>query len=338
MHELKLLANCPTRDGQQTENHFDIDGSLMKKNEKILVTGAKGLFGSALVDQLVRDGYENVVGLGRADCDLTESRATRDLFSQHSPDYVFHAAGRVYGIMGNMKNKALSFYDNVMINTNVVDAARRAGVKKIAVMGTGAVYPYPPPALPFREDMIFMGEPHHSEDSYSHAKRAMLGMLRAYGESYGLEWGYIVSCNLFGPRDRFDSEYGHVIPSLVKRFHEAKIAGGDVAVWGDGTAQRDFLFVDDAAKVAIAVMHQLNGPVNIGSGNVYTIRQVVEILTEITGMEGRVVWDASKPNGREYLGYDLSKINALDLVCDYTLRQGLEETWKWYEAAMERSA
>jgi GDP-L-fucose synthase len=308
----------------------------MKKGDKILVTGGRGLFGSALVDQLARDGYENVVGLGREDCDLTEPRATRDLFAQHSPDYVFHAAGRVYGIMGNMKNKALSFYDNVMINTNVVDAAHRAGVKKIAVMGTGAVYPYPPPALPFREDMIFMGEPHHSEDSYSHAKRAMLGMLRAYGESHGLQWTYVVSCNLFGPRDRFDAEQGHVIPSLVKRFYEAKAAGTEVAVWGDGTAQRDFLYVYDAARAAIAVMQQLEGPVNIGSGNVYTIRQVVDILTEVTGMNGRVVWDASKPNGREYLGYDLSKIQSTGFACDYTLGEGLQETWAWYQNHMER--
>ena len=302
----------------------------MKKTDKIIVTGGKGLFGSALVDQLERSGYQNVIGLGRQDCDLTDARATRELFERHAPDYVFHAAGRVYGIMGNMKNKALSFYDNVMINTNVVDSAQKSGVKKITVMGTGAVYPYPPPSLPFREDMIFMGEPHHSEDSYSHAKRAMLGMLRAYGESHGMLWAYVVSCNLFGPRDRFDAENGHVIPSLIKRFYKAKQEGTDVVVWGDGTAQRDFLYVYDAASAATQVMQQLEGPVNIGSGNVYTIRQLVDVLAEVTDMQGRVVWDTSKPNGREYLGYDLSKIDALGFTPDYSLREGLENTWKWY--------
>lgn len=308
---------------------------VMNKGDTILVTGAKGLFGSALVEQLGRDGYEHVIGVGRGDCDLTEPVATRALFAHHSPDYVFHAAGRVYGIMGNMKNKALSFYDNVMINTNVVDASQRAGVKKIAVMGTGAVYPYPPPSLPFREDMIFMGEPHHSEDSYSHAKRAMLGMLRAYGESHGLQWTYVVSCNLFGPRDKFDAEQGHVIPSLIKKFYDARIAGGEVVVWGDGTAQRDFLYVYDAVKAATSVMQQLDGPVNIGSGNVYTIKQVVDVLTELTGMQGRVTWDANKPNGREYLGYDLSKIQSIGFECDYTLREGLRETWSWYQTYMQ---
>jgi len=309
----------------------------MKKEDTIAVTGARGLFGSAMVEYLRGLGYLNVVAVGREECDLTDLPATRRYFEKIAPQYVFHGAGRVYGIMGNMKNKALSFYDNVLINTSVVDAAHRAGVRKIAVMGTGAVYPYPPPAQPFTEDMIFMGEPHKSEDSYSHAKRAMLGMLRAYGESYGLDWTYIVSCNLFGPRDRFDAEQGHVIPSLIKRFYDAKRRGEQVAVWGDGTAQRDFLFVEDAAKAAFLAMENVQGPVNIGSGNVYTIREMVEALTEVSGMEGRVEWDRSKPNGREYLGYDLSRIHATGFKSENTLKEGLRKTWDWYVAQEDAS-
>jgi len=304
----------------------------MDKQDTIVVTGARGLFGSAMVEYLRAQGYQNVVGVGREECDLSDLPATRRYFEQLAPQYVFHAAGRVYGIMGNMKNKALSFYDNILINTSVVDASYRAGVKKIAVMGTGAVYPYPPPGQPFTEDMIFMGEPHKSEDSYSHAKRAMLGMLRAYNESYGLDWTYIVSCNLFGPRDRFDAEQGHVIPSLIKRFYDAKRDGGRVAVWGDGTARRDFLFVEDAARAAFLAMDRIEGPVNIGSGNVYTIREMVEALTEVSGMEGRVDWDASKPNGREYLGYDLSRISAAGFKSENTFKEGLRKTWDWYVA------
>jgi GDP-L-fucose synthase len=180
--------------------------------------------------------------------------------------------------------------------------------------------------------MIFMGEPHPSEDSYTHAKRAMLGMLRAYTESYGLEWAYIVCCNQFGPRDRFDAEIGHVVPSLIRKFHDAKRGGGNVVVWGNGSAQRDFLYVKDTARIAVEIMEKIAGPVNIGSGSVITIRQVVDMITEISGMEGRVDWDASKPNGREYLGYDLSRIRALGFSCNYTIRQGLEETWAWYAA------
>jgi GDP-L-fucose synthase len=310
----------------------------MKRSDRILVTGAKGLVGSALVEHLREEGFANVVGVAREDCDLTDTRATRDFFADARPDYVFHAAARVYGLGGNLRNKALLFYDNILINTNVVDASHRAAVKKITVMGTGAVYPYPPPALPFREEMIFLGEPHHSEDSYSHAKRAMLGMLRAYHESHGLEWAYIVCCNQFGPRDRFDSENGHVVPSLIKKFYHAKRAGTDVVVWGDGSAQRDFMYVKDTARVSTAIMQDLSGPVNIGCGHVVTIREVVDMITDISGMHGRVSWDPTKPNGREYLGYDLTRINALGFSCRYSLRQGLEETWAWYAGQMEGGA
>jgi len=310
----------------------------MKTDDRILVTGARGLVGSALVEHLRAEGYANVLEVGRQECDLTDTRATREHFARQRPDYVFHAAARVYGLGGNQRNKAISFYDNVLINTNVVDASYKAGVKKITVLGTGAVYPYPPPGQPFTEDMIFMGEPHHSEDSYSHAKRAMLGMLRAYRESYGMRWAYIVCCNQFGPRDRFDAENGHVVPSLIKKFHDAKTGGGNVTVWGNGSAQRDFMYVKDTARIAVDIMESLEGPVNIGSGEVVTIRDVVELITDITGMHGRVAWDPTKPNGREYLGYDLSKIRALGFTCGYTMRQGLQETWDWYAAHCGRAA
>ena len=302
----------------------------MKKIDRILITGANGLVGSTLAEYLKENGYRNIIEIGRADCDLTETAATIALFEREKPDYVFHAAARVYGIMGNMKNKALSFFDNVMINTNVIEASHRAGVKKITVMGTGAVYPYPSPGLPLREDMIFMGEPHPAEDSYAHAKRAMLAMLKAYEESYGMRWAYIVSCNLFGPRDKFDTEFGHVVPSLVKKFHDAKKCGGHVTVWGDGSAQRDFMYVKDTARVACMIMEKCDGPVNIGSGRVLRIRDIVDMLGEISGMTDRIVWDTSKPNGQDYRAYDLSKINSIDFSCQYLIRAGLEETWAWY--------
>ncbi len=302
----------------------------MKLNEKILITGGKGLVGSALVEHLRNEGFSNVMALGRDDCDLTNTFSTREYFEKHQPAYVFHAAARVYGIMGNMKNKALSFLDNVMINTNVVDAASRVGVKKITVMGTGAVYPYPSPGLPLKEDMIFMGEPHAAENSYAHAKRAMLAMLRAYEESYGMEWAYVVSCNLFGPRDKFDTEFGHVVPSLIKKFYDAKCCGEKVVVWGNGSAKRDFMYVKDAARVGLAIMKNINGPANIGSGMVYSIRDIVEMIADITDMKDYVVWDETKPNGQDYRAYDLKKINSIGFSCQYTIRQGLEETLEWY--------
>jgi GDP-L-fucose synthase len=302
----------------------------LNKSDKIIVTGAAGLVGSALVDHLRSEGYENVLPLQRTDCDLLDTPATFALFERRRPDQVFHAAARVYGIMGSMKNQGKSFYENCMINTNVVEASRRAGARKITVMGTGAVYPFPSPGLPLKEDMIFLGRPYPANAGYANAKLATLAMLEAYEESYGLKWAYIVSGNLFGPRDKFDVEFGHVVPSLIKKFYDAKKGGGTVKVWGDGSAQRDILYVKDAARVALAVMNSVDGAVNMGSGEVYRIRDVVDTLGELTGMSGRIEWDPSKPNGQAYRAYDLSKIKSLGFNPAFSLRAGLEETWTWY--------
>lgn len=302
----------------------------MKLNSKILVTGARGLVGSAIVNELSAQGYTNIIVAGRKDCDLVDGHSVNAFFEKNKPEYVFHNAARVYGIMGNMNNKGLSFYDNCMINTNVVHASHLNGVKKITAMGTGAVYPYPSPGLPLNEEMIFLGRPHHAENSYAQAKRAMLAMLEAYQESYGLEWAYIVSCNLFGPKDKFDMVNGHVVPSLIKKFYNAKKTGESVAVWGDGSAKRDFMYVADAARVAIEIMNKLNGAVNIGNGKVFAIKEIVDMIAKISSMEGRVVWDSSKPNGQDYRAYDLSKINSISFHTKYSIYEGLEKTWNWY--------
>jgi len=302
----------------------------LNKSDKIVVTGAAGLMGSALVDHLRSEGYENVVPLKRADCDLHDTPATFAFLERSRPDHVFHAAARVYGLGGSMKHQGASFYANCVINENVIEGSRRAGARKVTAMGTGAVYPFPSPGLPLKEDMIFLGRPHPAQAGYANAKRAMLAMLEAYQESYGLKWAYIVSGNLFGPRDRFDIELGNVVPSLIKKFYDAKKSGGTVQVWGDGSAERDFIYVKDAARAALAVMSGVDGAVNMGSGGVYSIRAVVDALSELTGMSGRIEWDRSKPNGQAYRAYDLTKLHAAGFAPKYSLRAGLEETWNWY--------
>ena len=302
----------------------------LNTSDRIIVTGAAGLMGSALVDHLRAEGYENVIPLARADCDLIDTSATFAAFERRRPDHVFHAAARVYGIMGSLKNQGRLFYDNSTMNANVVEASRRAGARKVTVMGTGAVYPFPSPGLPLKEEMIFMGRPHPAHAGYANAKLAMLAMLEAYQDSYRLEWAYIVSANLFGPRDRFDTETGNVAPSLIKKFYDAKKNGGNVNVWGDGSAQRDFVYIKDAARIALGIMNGIDGPVNMGSGQVYRIRDVVDTLAELTGMSGRIEWDTSKPNGQGYRAYDLTKIDSLGLKPAYSLREGLKETWDWY--------
>ena len=302
----------------------------MDKSDPILVTGGRGLVGSAVVAHLKKLGYSDVVPVGREDCDLMDRNATEALLNRIKPLHVFHAAARVYGIMGNMRNRALSFHENVVINTNVIHASHLAKVRKITVMGTGAVYPYPSPRLPLVESDIFLGRPHHAEEAYAHAKRAALAMLEAYQYDHGLDWAYVVSCNLFGPRDKFDVDFGHVVPSLIAKFHQTRKTGGKVLVWGDGSAQRDFLYVDDCAAAVQKIMEAGQGPVNIGSGIVYRIRDVVDTLARVTGMEDRIEWDASKPNGQDFRAYDLSRLQTLGFQPAYTLEQGLLATWEWY--------
>ena len=302
----------------------------MMTNDKIMVTGAKGLLGSALVSLLEAQGYQNIVAIGHQDCDLTNQAQTLGFIQDHNPDYVFHLAARVYGLMGNLSNQALSFYDNILINTNVVHGAYLAGVKKITVMGTGCVYPYPSPSLPLQEDMIFEGRPHQSGSGYAHAKRAMLAMCEAYEQSHDMAWAYIVSCNIFGTHDKFDIINGRFVPSIIKKCYDAKQLGERVTVWGNGSAQRDFLYAKDAAKATLAIMDHLNGPVNMGSGTVYAIREVIGMLTDITGLHNAFDWDPSKPNGQDYRGYDLSKLQSIGFTSSYSMAEGLQETWDWY--------
>ena len=300
----------------------------MDTHSRILVTGANGLVGTALVEWLKADGYTNVMPLTRADCNLTNQSRTADVFRDCRPEYVFHTAACVYGILGNMMRQGQSYRDNTLINTSVVDASLRAGVKKITAIGTGAVYPFPPKSLPLKEGEIFDGRPHPSESGYAHAKRGMLAMLEAY-KALGLDWSYIVSCNLFGPHDKFNTTTGHVIPSLIAKFSEAKDTGGPVIVWGNGSAQRDFLYVKDAARAITLAMEKIDGSVNIGSGSVWSIREIVETLSRITGVH-RIEWDATAPNGQDYRAYDLSKITEAGFHRQHTMAGALRETWDWY--------
>lgn len=303
----------------------------MNKDDTVAVTGAAGLAGSAVVAHLREQGFTSVVPITRADVDLTDANETRYVFRQIGRAHVFHAAATVYGLGGNMKNQAKSFYDNTMINTNVIDAAYRAGARKITVMGTNAIYP--DSDKPFREINIFSGRPHSGESAYGQAKRGMLAMLEAYRESYGLPYVYIVSGNLYGPGDKFDPVNGHVIPSLIWKFHNALKTGGDVELWGDGSPKRDFLYSKDLARIAELLMSSpVEGlPINIGHGVSSSIREAAFWLSHVTGLPmARVRFDPSKPNGRLTCTSDLTRLHSLGFIPDYSLVRGLKKTWEWY--------
>jgi GDP-L-fucose synthase len=304
----------------------------MKQFDTILVTGAHGLAGSAVVESLRAQGFRRVIEIGRHDCDLRDFDATAQTFERLCPTYVFHAAACVYGIGGNMKNQGKSFLENTLINTAVIDAARQVGVKKIIVMGTNAIYGWPPKTMPIPESAIFDGRPHESESAYGQAKRGMLAMLEAYENSYGLNWVYLVSGNLYGPRDKFNPETGHVLPTLIWRFYQASIGDEPVELWGDGSPQRDFLYVKDLARiVSVAMASDMHGEINIGNGTTWSIRQVVEKLSTISGVPlDRVKYDTTMPNGRMCCTLDLSRLKATGFEPEYTLETGLQETWDWY--------
>jgi GDP-L-fucose synthase len=303
----------------------------MEKTDKILITGGTGLVGTALTNVLKGQGYENILAINSKNVDLTDWNTTISFFKQEKPDYVFHLAAAVYGIMGNMQNKGSSFLLNNWINTHVIEASRLVGVKKITAMGSGCVYPYPSPGIPLKEDMVWMGKPHQSEDSYAHAKRAMLAQLNAYQESYGTEFAFVISANLYGPNDKFDKEFGHVTPALVRKFYEAKQNGTEVIVWGDGSSKRDFMYSQDAAEALTHIMAKIQGPVNLGSNMVHPIKDLVECLAEITGLQDQVRWDTSKPNGQDFRSYDLNKLFNTGFKPTVSLPEGLKNTYTWYE-------
>ncbi|NGX56469.1 MAG: GDP-L-fucose synthase [Candidatus Anoxychlamydiales bacterium] len=308
----------------------------MNLEDKILITGANGLVGSNLTEVLKKEGYDNLVTVGRKDCDLLNLENTVNFFKIHKPKFVFHLAAEVYGIMGNMKNKGKSFFNNILLNTHVIEASKQINVNKIIAMGSGCVYPYPQPSLPLKESMVFLGEPHFSEDSYAHAKRAMLAHLKAYKESYDMNYAFVISGNLYGPNDKFDIENGHVIPSLIAKFYEAKKNNTKITVWGNGLAKRDFLYAKDVAKALIKIANEIEGPVNMGSGMVSNIKDIVFHLAKYLNIEDKVVWDSSMPNGQDHREYDLSKLFSVGFKPMTDLQEGLIETFDWYSNNLDK--
>jgi GDP-L-fucose synthase len=303
---------------------------MVQRDDAILITGGSGLAGINLEEYLQSQGFTRILAPTSSECDLTNRQVVLDYFERHKPAYVFHMAGFVRGIMGNMRNQGESYFKNTLINTHVVDACYRTGSKKIVAMGTAAMYPDPKLGVALTEDAVWNGPPHPSEYGYAQAKRGMLAQLQTYQESYGMPYAFAFCVNLYGPHDRFNTETGHVIPSLVKKFHDARQAKTKVTVWGDGSAQRDFLYIKDTSRALHTIMDKIDGPVNLASGTTQKIRDVVDVLAAYTGMEDRVYWDTSKPSGYVLRTFDVSRLNTAGFRCQYTLEQALHETYDWY--------
>ena len=300
----------------------------------VLVTGGGGFLGSRLVERLRTAGHEPFVAR-RNDYDLTVADEAERLFAEARPELVFHLAAEVGGIGANRANPGRYWYANLLMGTHVLEQSRLAGVGKLVLLGTICAYPKFSP-VPFREDDLWNGYPEETNAPYGVAKKALLVGAQAYREQYGLNAVYLLPVNLYGPGDNFDLESSHVIPALVRKMIEAQDRGErEVVLWGDGSPTREFLYVEDCAEGIFLAGERYDGaePINLGTGEEIAIRDLAELIAELTGYEGEIVWDTSKPNGQPRRQLDVSRAEQLfGFRAGTGLREGIERTVAWYRA------
>ena len=304
----------------------------MKSNSRIYVAGHRGLVGSAILRNLKSKGYENIYSSSRSHFDLTKQEDVERYFHANEPEYVFLAAAKVGGIVANQKYTADFIRDNLLIQTNVIDAAYRYGVKKLLFLGSSCIYPKFP-NIPITEDQLMTGPLEPSNDSYAIAKIAGIKMCQAYREQYGFNAISAMPTNLYGPNDNFDLETSHVLPALIRKFHEGKNASfPSITMWGDGSPKREFLHVDDLADACVFLMRNYDQEdhINVGTGEDITIEELAETIAEVVGFKGELLWDTSKPNGTPRKLLDVSKINSLGWHPTIGIRRGIKKTYKWY--------
>jgi len=301
----------------------------------LLVTGGAGFLGSSLVRRLEAEGYGRIVIPRSRDYSLVEEVAVRRLYEETRPAVVIHAAARVGGIGANRDNPGRFFYDNLMMGALMMEYARRYDVEKFVAIGTVCCYPRDTP-VPFREDDLWDGYPEETNAPYGMAKKMLLVQAQAYREQYGFNAIFLVPVNLYGPGDNFNPSTSHVIPALIRKCVEAQDEGRDeVVVWGSGKATREFLFVDDAAEAIVLALQRYDkaDPVNIGAGLEISIRDLVEQIAALTGFQGRIVWDPSKPDGQPRRCLDVTRAAAeFGFRARTPFAVGLERTIRWYQA------
>jgi GDP-L-fucose synthase len=301
---------------------------------QILVTGGGGFLGSHLVERLRADGHDPFIAR-RREYDLTLAEDTERLFRDAKPGLVFHLAGEVGGIGANRANPGRYWYANLAMGANVLEQSRIAGIDKLVIAGTICAYPKFAP-VPFREEDLWEGYPEETNAPYGIAKKALLVGAQSYREQYGLNAIYLLPVNLYGPRDNFDLESSHVIPALIRKMLEAEERSEDsVVLWGDGSPTREFLFVEDAAEGLALAAERYDGaePVNLGTGEEISIRDLATTIAEATGYTGEIVWDASKPNGQPRRQLDVTRARELfGFTSRTSFAEGIERTVAWYRS------
>lgn len=297
----------------------------MEKNSKIYVAGHRGMVGSAIVRELKRQGYENIITRTHAELDLVNQKAVDDFFAAERPEYVFLAAAKVGGIEANASHPADFMYQNMMLEMNVINAAWRNGCKKLEFLGSSCIYPRLAPQ-PMPESCLLTSSLEQTNEAYALAKISGLKYCEYLNRQYGTDYISVMPTNLYGPNDNYHPTHSHVLPALIRRFHEAKENGlKEVVCWGDGSPLREFLYVDDLANLCVFLMNNYSGneTVNAGTGKELTIKALSELVAKTVGYEGRIVWDTSKPNGTPRKLLDVSKAQALGWSYRTELPDGL---------------
>jgi len=307
--------------------------TLMNKDSKIYVAGHRGLVGAAIVRALQKEGFTNLILKTHKELDLLDQPAVRDFFALEKPEYVFLAAAKVGGIMANKTYPAEFIYSNLTIETNIIHSAYLSKVKKLLFLGSSCIYPKLCPQ-PIKEEYLMTGELEPSNKSYALAKIAGIFMCQSYNEQYGTNFISLMPTNLYGPNDNFDLENSHVLPAMIRKFHEAKNKNEpSITLWGTGSAMREFLHVDDLAEASLFLMKNYNDSsiINVGTGEDVTIKELAEKIKDIAGYEGEIVWDATKPNGTPRKLLDVSKIHSLGWKHSIALDEGVVETYTWFK-------
>lgn len=297
----------------------------MEKDSKIYVAGHKGMVGSAIVRELQRQGYTNIITRTHSQLDLTRQETVESFFAQEKPEYVFLAAAKVGGIVANQNALADFMYDNMILEMNVIHSAWKNGCKKLEFLGSSCIYPRMAPQ-PMPENCLLTGALEKTNEAYALAKISGLKYCEFLNRQYGTDFISVMPTNLYGPNDNYHPEHSHVLPALIRRFHEAKISGASsVTCWGDGSPLREFLYVDDLANLCVFLMNHYSGneTVNAGTGKELSIKDLTNLVARIVGYEGQVVWDTSRPNGTPRKLLDISKATRLGWTYKTELEEGI---------------
>ena len=302
---------------------------MMEKDSKIYVAGHRGMVGSAIVRELLRQGYTNIITRTHKQLDLIDQKAVADFFASEKPEYVFLAAAKVGGIEANRMALADFMYDNMMLEMNVINSAWKNGVKKLEFLGSSCIYPRMAPQ-PMPESCLLTSELEKTNEAYALAKISGLKYCEFLNRQYGTDYISVMPTNLYGPNDNYHPSHSHVLPALIRRFHEAKIQGlASVVCWGDGSPLREFLYVDDLANLCVFLMNNYSGneTVNAGTGKELSIKELTELVAGVVGYKGAIEWDKDMPNGTPRRLLDVSKATALGWTYKTELLDGIRLTY-----------